>query len=204
MKSSSPILLVGLGNPGEEYEKTRHNVGREIVARWAREQGIDALTKEEKFKSLTSEIKVGPRKVIAALPETYMNNSGRAVDALMRYYRIKPHDVWIIHDDMDLPLGMVRIVKNRASAGHRGVESVRRALKTLDFVRFRVGTASGSLAGKKGAKFTKARKKIMIDLLLKPWKKLEEPLFKKAFRKTVEAIDYALKEGVDAAMNEFN
>ena len=166
--------------------------------------GLWPPTIQEKSKALVIEGRIGKRKVIAAMPETYMNNSGKAVEALVKHYKVKPENVWVAHDDMDLPLGTIRIVKNRHSAGHRGVESVKRSLKTWDFVRFRIGTAPTSWVGRKGVKFTKARKKQIVGLLLKPWKKSEGPAFKKAYKKTAEAITVALKEDVEAAMNEYN
>lgn len=204
MSTSFPILLVGLGNLGEQYEHTRHNAGRQVIRYLILDIGMKEPRFEEKLKALVSEGRVGKHKVVAALPETFMNNSGKAVERLVKYYKVKPENVWVVHDDMDLPLGTIRIVKNRHSAGHRGVESVKRALKTWDFVRFRIGTAPPSWVGKKGVKFTKARKKQMIDLLLKPWKKLEEGAFKKAYKKAAEAIMVALKEGLEIAMNTYN
>lgn len=112
------VLIVGLGNPGKKYEKTRHNVGFLAVDELAK-------TKTRCFK--------------LAKPQTFMNRSGRAVKALVRFYNVKPDNLWIIHDDIDLSLGKIKISKGRGSAGHRGVQSIIDELKTKDFWRVRIG-----------------------------------------------------------------
>ena len=112
------IIIVGLGNPGKKYEKTRHNVGFRV---------IDELTK------------IKTRKFIIAKPQTFMNNSGKAVKALVSFYKIKPENLWIVHDDIDLPIGKIKTAKGRGSAGHKGVQSIINELRTKDFNRIRIG-----------------------------------------------------------------
>lgn len=111
-------IIVGLGNPGKKFEKTRHNVGF---------RAIDELAKQK------------TRNFIIAKPQTFMNNSGQAVKSLINFYKAKPENLWIIHDDLDLPIGEIKIAKNRGSAGHKGVQSIIDHLKTKDFNRIRIG-----------------------------------------------------------------
>lgn len=111
-------IVVGLGNPGKKFEKTRHNVGFRV---------IDELAKQK------------ARGFVIAKPQTFMNNSGQAVKALINFYKVKPQNLWVIHDDIDLPIGQLKIAKNRGSAGHKGVQSIINQLKTKDFNRIRIG-----------------------------------------------------------------
>ena len=113
------ILVVGLGNPGKKYEKTRHNVGFMV---------IDELKKKE----LTNNIKL-------LKPETFMNSSGIAVSNLMNFYKIKPENLWVIHDDIDILIGKIRISKNRGAGGHKGIQSIIKEIGTKDFQRIRIG-----------------------------------------------------------------
>ncbi|MFH1424041.1 MAG: aminoacyl-tRNA hydrolase [Candidatus Nealsonbacteria bacterium] len=150
------ILITGLGNPGKEYEKTRHNIGFRV---------IDELAKQK------------PNDVVLLKPQTFMNNSGDAVIKAVNFYKMKPADLWVVHDDVDLPLGEFKISKNRGSAGHKGVQSIIKKLGTRDFNRVRIGICP--LKGKPTAvekfvlqNFTKEEEKIfqtvipqIIDLL---------------------------------------
>lgn len=132
------ILIVGLGNPGEKYKNTRHNVGfvvMEALLRDVTPAGQDIWKNDAKTKSQMA--KAG--HLLMAKPQTMMNASGFAVTRLARYYKVKPEDVWVVHDDLDLPLGKMRIKTGGGSAGHRGVESIVRELGTDKFTRFRVG-----------------------------------------------------------------
>lgn len=114
-------LIVGLGNPGSKYEKTRHNLGFMV---------IDFLIENEQFDS---------KKVKLIKPQTFMNNSGQAVKEITDYYKIDVKDIVVIHDDIDLPLGEIKIQQDRNSAGHKGVQSIIDALGTKDFIRVRIG-----------------------------------------------------------------
>lgn len=131
-------LIVGLGNQGEKYANTRHNVGYVVVETLLRNvtsAGQDIWKNDAKTKSLV--VKAGD--LLLAKPQTMMNASGFAVARLAGYYKIKPEDIWVVHDDLDLPLGKVRLKTGGGSAGHRGVESIVRELGTDKFTRFRVG-----------------------------------------------------------------
>jgi len=131
-------LIVGLGNPGEKYAKTRHNLGFMVVDKFLRKLTPSQKTvwqESKKFNSLVA--KVGD--VLLVKPQTMMNASGFAVAKIADFYKIKPEDIWIIHDDVDLPLGELKIRSGGAAAGHHGVESIIKHLGTDKFVRFRLG-----------------------------------------------------------------
>lgn len=194
------ILLAGLGNPGKEYEKTRHNVGFLTVEKLKKDFDFSEWEFQKKFNAETSEGKIGKEKIILAKPQTFMNNSGRAVGAITKFYKIKNAGVWIIHDDADLPLETLRISRNKSSAGHRGVESIIKALKTQDFIRFRIGIKTT-----KSGKIPHRPKGEMASFLVE--KKItssQEEIIKKVIKKCIEAIETTLKEGLNKAMTNFN
>jgi len=150
------ILIVGLGNPGKKYEKTRHNVGFRVV---------DELAKQK------------TREFIIAKPQTFMNNSGKAIKALLNFYKTEPENLWVIHDDIDLPLGKFKISKGRGSAGHKGVESIIKELKTKDFWRIRIG-----ICPKTG------KPKQVEKLVLQNFTKEEEKTLKEVIKTVIEKI----------------
>ncbi len=166
------FLIVGLGNPGKKYERTRHNIGSRII------DELDFLSGE---------------KIILSKPKTFMNLSGKAIKPLIKKYKIKPDNLIVIHDDIDLPLGKIRIVKNRGAAGHKGVESIIKELKTKDFVRFRIGILPKS-----------GKPKNPENFVLQKFNKEEEKIVKEVIKKTAEAIEMAIKEGVEKAMSKYN
>lgn len=136
------ILILGLGNPGKEFENTRHNTGFLIIERLQKEGDFGSWQEKKKMQSLVSKGKISNKKIVLAKPQTFMNNSGKAAIALKKYYRVKEENIWVIHDDMDLcllPQSQVRVSFNRGSAGHKGVISIIENLKTKNFVRLRVG-----------------------------------------------------------------
>lgn len=127
------VIIVGLGNPGKKYLNTRHNIGFETIDQFAKENKFPEFKMAKKFNALISKEK----EVILAKPQTFMNNSGQPIKALFSFY--KPKELIIIHDDIDLSLGKIRISKNRGSAGHKGVESTIKELGTKNFIRIRIG-----------------------------------------------------------------
>jgi len=166
------ILIVGLGNPGKKYENTRHNIGFRI---------IDELEKKELSE-----------KAIPFKPLTFMNNSGKAVKKLTDNLQLTTNNLWIIHDDIDLLLGKIRISKNRGAGGHKGVESIIRELKTKNFVRFRIGIN----------RFAQNQK--IEKFVLEKFTKTEEKIVKEMIQKTTEAIEFCLKQGIEKTMNKYN
>ena len=131
-------IIIGLGNPGEEYKDTRHNTGRMLVEWLGKAFDADWKT-DKKLNATISKIKIGKTTVTLVLPKTFMNNSGMALSLLTQYFKVKPEEVIIIHDDLDLPLGKIQIRFGGGSAGHNGIESVIEALKTDKFTRIRMG-----------------------------------------------------------------
>ena len=134
MQEKKPVLIVGLGNPGAEYERTRHNVGFMAVGHLA---GADAVWRSEHFAK-TTRTDIDGRRVIFAMPQTYMNESGRAVRALMDFYKIPLENLTVIHDDMDLATGTVRVKVGGGSAGHNGIKSIDAAVGP-EYRRIRIG-----------------------------------------------------------------
>jgi len=128
-------IIVGLGNPGGKYKNTRHNLGFRIVDEFAQENNFPNFRLAKKFNALVSE----KEKVILAKPQTFMNNSGKSVKKITINYKLQTINLIIVHDDIDLALGKIRISKNRGSAGHKGVESIIKELGTKDFIRLRLG-----------------------------------------------------------------
>ena len=201
-------LIVGLGNPGLKYEKTRHNAGFMVLEKFFKnfESAEDTIwTREEKFKSEISRIEWQPlhgklEQVILAKPQTYMNNSGMAVQLLISYYKLLTTDVWIIHDDIDLPLGNMKIRFGGASAGHHGVESVMECLNTDKFWRFRLGI--GEQKSKIKNQISNMRN--VDDFVLGNFSAAEKGKLKDLVKRGADAIEAALEKGLDVAMNRFN
>lgn len=132
-------LIIGLGNPGIKYEKTRHNLGWLIINQLAQEIKINNWKNEIKFNSLVAQGNFNGQKIILAKPETFMNDSGSAVQAIASYYKIPFKEIIIIHDDIDLSLGEIKVQESRSAAGHKGVQSIINHLGTNDFNRVRIG-----------------------------------------------------------------
>ncbi|MDP4007416.1 MAG: aminoacyl-tRNA hydrolase [bacterium] len=163
-------LIVGLGNPGKEYTKTRHNVGFLTLDAFAKEHGFPEFTLSKKHSSLVSEGFLGSTKVLLAKPQTFMNNSGKAVKSLTKNYKLKTTNLLVVHDDIDISFGEVKVSKNRGSAGHKGVESIIQTLGTKNFTRIRIGIQPQK--GKPGdvetfvlKKFTKAELPLLHSAL---------------------------------------
>lgn len=136
--------IVGLGNPGEEYEKNRHNAGRIVLLELLESFKFPELEASKNAKALYSWGKVGKVKVEALLPETYMNKSGFSVKYAVQKHNLKPENIIVMYDDIDLPFGAVRVSFGRNSGGHNGIESVQKALKAKNFIRIRIGVAKVS------------------------------------------------------------
>lgn len=185
------MFIIGLGNPEPEYTGTRHNAGRYFVKLFAKKFDFPDFVLQKKV-ALVSEGKIGKQAVTLILPETYMNNSGKAA-VLIKIKKEMPHVV-VVNDDIDIPLGKFKIVYSRGSGGHRGVESVRRALKTEAFVRLRVG-----IAPKK-----KPDHRILLTFLTTKFKPAEAHTLKKISKKVVEALESIATEGYEKAMHVYN
>jgi len=184
-------LIVGLGNPGDEYELTPHNMGFLVVDRIAGERGVEIRNRQ--CRALTARIRVGDEPVLLAKPETYMNLSGLSVRELVEEYEVKPEtDLIVIQDELDFPLGTLRIHTRRSSAGHNGIESIIGALNTQDFLRIRIGVTPERKV-EDGQRY-----------LLAPFRKADLAVVDGMIDTAVEAVKVILTEGAAAAMNRFN
>ena len=189
--------LIGLGNPGNEYEYTRHNAGRMTLLSFAKmarqshhKNGMSEWEFDKKHQSLKTEGVIKHEKFTLLLPETFMNKSGNAV----KTSKLATSKLIVLHDDIDLPLGRFKISFAKGSGGHKGLESIMRALKTKDFVRVRIG-----ISPKK-----KPPQKDMPDFLLKKFRPQELDEIKKVSKKINEALEMIITEGYERAMNQYN
>jgi len=184
-------LIVGLGNPGIEYQFTPHNVGFLAVDRIAEQCQVEVRNRQ--CRALTARAVIGPETVLLAKPETFMNLSGLALRELVAEHDIKPEaDLIVIQDELDFSLGTVRIHRNRSSAGHNGIESIIGALGTQDFLRIRMGVAPDR------------RIEDGMSYLLSPMKKAQLKVVDGMLDLAAEAVQVIVKEGPAAAMNRFN
>lgn len=192
-------IVVGLGNPGEEYIGTRHNTGRMALEVFRKQNDFSDWEENKKYGSLQSEGKLEKEKVLLLEPETFMNKSGKALADLISNPK-KAEKLVVIHDDLDLPLGRFKISFNKSSGGHRGVESIIRAIKTEGFVRIRVGISTPK---KEGVKKPQGEEKV-IDHILGKFKPAEMDVLKKTYKKVAEAIAMIVTDGRERAMGEYN
>jgi peptidyl-tRNA hydrolase, PTH1 family len=184
-------LIVGLGNPGIEYQFTPHNLGFLVVDRIASERGVEIRNRQ--CRALTARVQVGDEPVLLAKPETYMNLSGVSVRELVAEYEAKPEsDLIVVQDELDFPLGTLRIHTRRSSAGHNGIESIIGALGTQDFLRIRIGVAPERKV-EDGERY-----------LLAPFRKADLAVVDGMLDTAAEAVKAILTEGAAAAMNRFN
>jgi peptidyl-tRNA hydrolase, PTH1 family len=184
-------LIVGLGNPGIEYQFTPHNLGFLVIDRIAERSKVEVRNRQ--CRALTAKAVVGPETVLLAKPETFMNLSGLSVRELLAEHDAKPEtDLIVIQDELDLPLGTVRIHRNRSSAGHNGIESVIGAMGTQDFLRIRMGVAP------------ERKVEDGMTYLLSPFRKAQLKLVDPMLDVAAEAVETILKEGPAAAMNRYN
>ena len=191
--------IVGLGNPGEEYELTRHNAGRMVVLELARKEGMGELVFDKKINALVGKGKIGGEKAQIILPETFMNKSGNALKNIITSVK-KAENLIVVHDDIDLPLGKLKISFGKSSGGHKGVESVIKAVKTINFTRVRIGisatNAKGAVKKPSGDKF--------LDYIVGKFKPAELAEMKKTAKKSAEALSMIVTGGAEKAMGEFN
>ena len=206
------FYIIGLGNPGEEYDNTRHNAGRMAVLKLHKDLGLEDFEFNKKSNALVSLGKIKTEKLTLILPETFMNKSGQAVS-----YFVKPklktskkglENLIVIHDDIDLPLGILKISYNKGTGGHRGLDSIVKVVKTNEFVRIRVGVSPATAKGRAKKPGTnlppKKAGEAVIDFILGKFKPKETEVMKKTFKKASEAIQTLVSEGRDRAMNVFN
>lgn len=183
-------LVVGLGNPGREYEDTRHNLGFKVIEELARRLGIPSL--KSKFHSFIAEAKIGDQKVILAQPQTFMNKSGPAVRGLLEWYKLKPKNLILIYDDVDLEVGQLRVREKGGAAGHHGVESVIESIGTSQFARVRIGIGRENLTDD------------VTEYVLQNIPPSQRERLEAAVVSAADAVETIVSDGLPAAMNRFN
>jgi len=183
-------LIVGLGNPGREYRDTRHNVGFMTIDHFCEKQG--ARLGKVKFQAIIGETRVGAAKVILAKPQTFMNLSGNAVASIVRFYKIPLEQLLVVHDDLDLPFGTVRLRPGGGAGGQKGLASTINRLGTQQFPRMRIGI--GRPPGQMDA----------AAYVLQKFGGADQEELDFILRRAGEAIEVFVRDGLDAAMNQFN
>ena len=183
-------IIVGLGNPGSEYAKTRHNVGFMMIDALAQHLNINLW--KDKFNAQIAEGRIGSEKVILVKPQTYMNNSGEAVGPLMRWYKLTPEDIIVAHDDMDIPAGTIRIRKKGSSGGHNGIKSLIAHVGSENFARVRLGI------GRPLPGWT------VVNHVLAPFPAEDKVEVDKAIKYLIPAIECIVTQSLDIAMNKYN
>jgi peptidyl-tRNA hydrolase, PTH1 family len=180
-----PILIVGLGNPGEQYAGTRHNVGAEVAEHLAGSAGLGRAPR--RVRARLAQIDIGGRRCIVAVPMTYMNLSGDAVSSLAAYYKVAPAGIVVVHDDIDLPFARIRFHIGRGSGGNNGVDSIIRSLRTPDFWRVRLGV------GRPPGRMDPAA------YVLRPFAKSESDTVDLMVREAVDIVEAFVTAGDEAA-----
>ena len=180
-------VIVGLGNPGRQYAHTRHNVGFDVLDIFARRRKVRVLGRQH--RALVGRFEQAGEEVLLVKPQTFMNESGAAVGAIVRKHRLEPGDILVVYDDIDLPLGRLRIRMRGSSGGHKGMNSIIHSLGSSDFPRIRIGI------GRQGD---------AIDHVLSRFNRRERETIDPALESAADALDEILNEGIEAAMNEYN
>jgi PTH1 family peptidyl-tRNA hydrolase len=184
------LLVVGLGNPGDEYARTRHNVGAEVVELLATRHG--ARLRKGKERAHADEVNVRGKRMALAIPTTYMNDSGAAVQALVRRYGVEPERVVIVHDELDLPVAALKLKAGGGLAGHNGLRSIKSHLHSDAFLRVRIGVGKP------------ASKEHGVDHVLNKFSKRERSEIDVTLEQAADAVEAILADGIDAAMNRFH
>lgn len=183
-------LVVGLGNPGDDYARTRHNIGFMVADSFAEKSHI--VLNQTKFKALIGKGEIGGEEVIVAKPQTYMNRSGESVSSLLSFFKLNPSDCIVVCDDLDLPPGKVRVRAKGGHGGHNGLRSIIDLIGNQEFVRVRVG-----IGRPEGASY-------VSGYVLTPFSKDEKQVIEDAIESATMAVETIIAKGVEAAMNKFN
>ena len=183
-------LIVGLGNPGPEYENTRHNLGFRVINELASRLGLKSL--RSKHQSFIGEGEIAGHKVLLAEPQTFMNNSGAAVRELMSWYKIEAKNLIVIYDDVDLEVGQIRLREKGSAGGHHGIESLIAHVGTTEFARIRIGISRPSLTGD------------VADYVLQKIPPAQREPLDEAVLTAADAVTSIITDGLAVAMNRFN
>lgn len=183
-------IIAGLGNPTKEYDKTRHNVGFEVIDRLADRYDIDVS--ERKHRAFCGKGMIEGQKVLLVKPQTFMNLSGESLRSVVDYYKVTPEELVVIYDDISLPPGQLRIRLKGSAGGHNGIKNIIAHLGTQEFPRIKVGVGA------------KPPRMDLKDYVLSRFSKGEQELMDKAFQEAAQAVAMMIGEGADRAMNHFN
>ena len=187
-------ILVGLGNPGAEYEQTRHNLGFWVVDQLCEKAG--GRFKKARYRALEAAVEIDGHSFLLVKPETFMNLSGEAVSGVLRFYKAKPESLVVLHDDLDLPLGRIKWMERGSAGGHHGIESIIDALGSPELVRLRLGIGRpDNVSDPNGAG---------ADYVLSRFGKGEKELVEAEVAEASESVLFFLKNGLNATMNQFN
>jgi PTH1 family peptidyl-tRNA hydrolase len=188
--TAADLLVVGLGNPGDEYARTRHNVGAEVVEILAQRHG--ATLKKGKERARVDQVRIGSSLIALAIPLTYMNESGMAVAPLVRRYGVDPEQLVVVQDELDLPVGTLKVKQGGGLAGHNGLRSIKAHLHSDAFLRVRIGVGK-PVSKEHGA-----------DHVLKKFSKRERTEIDVVLQEAADAVETIIRDGVDVAMNRVN
>ncbi|HWP61683.1 MAG TPA: aminoacyl-tRNA hydrolase [Candidatus Paceibacterota bacterium] len=193
-------IIVGLGNPGDEYKHTRHNTGRQVLEYFAKTREFSDWKADGKSKASMSRGTVGKTLVALLAPDTFMNKSGSAVVKYVKTPKAAERMI-VVYDDLDLPLGTLKLSYDRGSGGHKGLESIMRGVKSKKFARIRIGV---SPAAASGALKKPSGEKQVNDFILGAFSSHESEIMRRIYKRAADAIDAIVERGVMVAMNEFN
>lgn len=191
MADTAPALVVGLGNPGPAYERTRHNVGFLVADSLAQRVG-GRFTAHKKSGADLLQARLDGRQILIAKPRSYMNLSGRSVAALARFFSVPPTEVVVIHDELDIPFGEIRLKRGGGEGGHNGLRSVSGALTSKDYLRTRIGI--GRPPGRQDP----------ADYVLKPFSSVERKELPTVVEQAADAVELLLRVGLEAAQNQLH
>ena len=185
-------LVVGLGNPGPEYERTRHNIGQMVVGELASRMGVGFTRHKAGAVVATGRLGIGGPRVVLAMSTGYMNTSGRPVSALATFYDVGPQDLVVVHDELDIPFDTLRLKRGGGEGGHNGLKSITASLGTKDYFRVRAGI--GRPPGRMD----------VADFVLKPFTKAEQELLPLHVDRAADAVEVLVADGLEAAQQRFN
>ena len=185
-------IIAGLGNPGTEYARTKHNVGFMFVDALAEALGVSASEWQAKFDALVAPARIGTQKVLLVKPQTYMNESGRAIGPLLSWYKLEPENLIVVHDDMDIPVGTIRIRKKGSAGGHNGIKSILAHVGDEHFARVRIGI------GRPLPGWT------VVNHVLAPFSDEGQQKIEDAIKYLEPAVECIVTDDVDVAMNRYN
>lgn len=191
-----PRLIVGLGNPGAKYDRTRHNIGFEVIEALVKRYPDASLVENKRFQGIAGEFRSGGERTVLLKPTTFMNLSGQAVRAVLDWYKLEPESVLVVYDDMDLPTGKLRLRLSGGAGGHNGMKSIIAHLGTKEFPRLRVGIG----ATDKGEK----RDQAVVSHVLGRFAPEDRKIVDAVIPMAVDAIDLSLRKGFERAMNLYN